>query len=607
MRFRTMIRLCYLVFILVVALSLSACQPEPESVDVEPAASDPATWRISEYRDDDDLITAGLGIDGLMAGAPSAADPDQPTADELRRLAIHNAWNSLSAMSPAGGFGGLLVDLDNVPGLEFSAFRTLPGHRHPARVLVQLPDAFSTEQPCLVVVAASGSRSVHGGIPLAAPFVAEHGCAAVHTDKGAGTDFFDYSNSHGVALSGQRVEFGEQQLGFEPDDAEVRLGATAVGMAHAHSGDHPEADWGRFVLDAVQFGLEVLNESLDGSFSPANTRIIATGLSNGGGAVLRAAEVDEQGLLDGVVAVMPNITPPEGPHLYDYGTLAAIYQPCTLADQDTTMDMPLGNPLLVAAGQQRCQSLAGAGLLDAAEADLARQVLRSAGFDDPALELGAANVALDLWRTVAAGYASAYLRRGAFDMPCRFQMSGSQASTSQRHAWWATHSGVGPGGGIDMLDRMVEGQDSALPGILCLRGLWAGQDEDSQALVEAVNATRASARLPAIPVLIVHGRDDGLVPAALSSRPYVDQARRQGSSVVYWEVDNAQHFDALLNAPGVYRRFVPILPFGWAGLEHVRAVLDGEIEPGSDRNFETTPAPAGQPLNWEHLGLRADR
>jgi len=387
----------------------------------------------------------------------------------------------------------------------------------------------------------------------------------------------------------------------------VRLGATAVGMAHAHSGDHPEADWGRFVLDAVQFGLEVLNESLDGSFSPANTRIIATGLSNGGGAVLRAAEVDEQGLLDGVVAVMPNITPPEGPHLYDYGTLAAIYQPCTLADQDTTMDMPLGNPLLVAAGQQRCQSLAGAGLLDAAEADLARQVLRSAGFDDPALELGAANVALDLWRTVAAGYASAYLRRGAFDMPCRFQMSGSQASTSQRHAWWATHSGVGPGGGIDMLDRMVEGQDSALPGILCLRGLWAGQDEDSQALVEAVNATRASARLPAIPVLIVHGRDDGLVPAALSSRPYVDQARRQGSSVVYWEVDNAQHFDALLNAPGVDRRFVPILPFGWAGLEHVRAVLDGEIEPGSDRNFETTPAPAGQPLNWEHLGLRADR
>jgi hydroxybutyrate-dimer hydrolase len=594
--------------LILLMVALTACQPDddvdPLSEVAEPASSDPATWRVSEHRDDDDLITAGLGLDGLMGGMPVVADPDQPSADELRRLAVHNAWNSLSVLSPAGGFGGLMVDLDHVPGLEISAFRTLSGHRHPARVLVQLPDAFPTNQPCLIVVAASGSRSVHGGIPLAAPFMADHGCAVVHTDKGAGTDFFDYSDGHGVALSGQRSGLGEEQLGFEPDDAEVRMGASAVAMAHAHSGDHPEADWGLFVLDAVHFGLEVLNETLDGQFDPSNTRIIATGLSNGGGAVLRAAELDQEGLLDAVMALMPNITPPDVPPLYDYGTLAAIYQACTLADPDITMDMPLGNPLLVAAGQQRCQALADAELLDAAEADLARDVLRSVGFDDHALELGAANIALDLWRSVAVGYASAYLRRGAFDMPCRFQMSGSQATSAQRHAWWATHSGIGPGGGIDMLDRMVSGQDSALPGIRCLRELWAGREDESEVLREAVHATRASARLPAIPVLIAHGREDGLIPAALSARPYVEQARRQGSSLVYWEVENAQHFDALLNVPGLDRRFVPILPFGWAGLEHVRAVLDGEIDPGADRIFETTPAPAGQPLNWEHLGLR---
>ena len=598
----------FLILVLLAPFVLTACQPDSETAFPPDAAdsvrSDPASWQVSEHRHDDDLITAGLGLNGLMAAAPKPADPDHPSSAELRRLAFHNAWNSLSALSPAGGIGGLLVELPNQPGLEFAAFRTLPGHRHPARLLMQLPDSFPSDNPCLVVVPASGSRSVHGGIPLAAPWAGQHDCAVVYTDKGAGTDFFDYLEGHGVGLSGQRTAMGDEVLGFEPDDAEVRLGTSAVAMAHAHSGDHPEADWGRFVLDAARFGLEVLNESLDGEFNPANTRIIAAGLSNGGGAVLRAAEQDEDGLLDGVMALMPNISPPGVPHLYDYGTLAALYQPCTLADAEATMDMPLGNPLLVAAGQQRCQSLAESGLLEAPEAGLAREVLRSAGFDDPALELGTVNIALDLWRTVAAGYASAYLRRDAFSMPCRFQMSASQATDAQRNTWWATHSGIGPGGGIDMLDRMVSGQDSALPGIRCLRGLWTGQEEESQTLREAVEATRASARLPTIPVLIVHGRNDGLIPAALSSRPYVEQARRQGSQVVYWEVENAQHFDALLNAPGLDQRLVPILPYGWAGLEHVRAVLDDEIEPGSDRQFETTPAPAGQPLDWEHLGLQ---
>lgn len=605
-----MFSLRFLVPMSLAVFCLSACQPDrqPESPaqSVDPVQTGPASWRVSEHRDDDDLISAGLGLDGLMAAAPTPADPDNPTAAELRRLAIHNAWNSLSALSPAGGIGGLLVELENQPGREFAAFRTLPGHRHPARLLVQLPDSFSTQNPCLIVVPASGSRSVHGGIPLAAPWARQHDCATVYTDKGAGTDYFDYSDGQGVALSGQRATMDEEVLGFEPDNAEARLGSSAVAMAHAHSGDHPEADWGRFVLDAVHFGLEVLNESLEGEFSPANTRIIAAGLSNGGGAVLRAAEQDEDGLLDGVVALMPNISPAGVSHLYDYATLAAIYQPCTLADAETTMKMPLGNPLLVAAGQARCQSLAEAGLLEAPEAGLAREVLRTAGFDAPALELGAVNAALDLWRTVAASYASAYLRRDAFAMPCRFQMSASQATLAQRNSWWATHSGVGPGGGIDMLDRMVSGQDSALPGIRCLRGLWTGQEEDSQALRQSVDATRASAELPGIPVLIVHGRDDGLIPAALSSRAYVQQARQLGGELVYWEVRNAQHFDVLLNAPGLDQKFVPMLPYGWAGLEHMRAVLDGEIAPGADRDFETTPAPAGQPLNWEHLGLQVD-
>jgi hydroxybutyrate-dimer hydrolase len=600
-------KVCLLV-VAAVCLLLMGCQadqasesaPEQPSVPA-PDQSVPSDWRVTEHRDGDDLVTAGLGLAGLMAGPPSAGDPAAPGPAELRRLAIHNAYNSLSLLSPAGGIGGLFQDPGAVPGREFAVFHTLEGRRHPARFLVQLPDAFDHESPCLVVAPASGSRGVYGAIPLAGPWALTAGCAVVYTDKGAGTDFFDFSDHSGVALSGVRVSTGSQPLGLEPEPGPED--STVVGMPHAHSGDHPEADWGRYVLAAVHFGLDVLNASLDGDFSPANTRIIATGLSNGGGAVLRAAEQDSNGLLDAVVAVMPNITAHDVAPLYDYATLAALYQPCMLADLEATMAMPLGNPVLAAAGQQRCASLAAAGMLPESDPGLARERLLEAGFDSRALTLAATNVALDLWRSVGVAYASAYLGRGPFDMPCGYAMQAGAATVEQRQSWWATHSGVGAGGGVELVDGLAEGRDPALPGLMCLRELWLGEDDTAVALRAAVEATRGTVQLPRIPVLVVHGLDDGLVPAALTSRPYVDQARDLGATLAYWEVENAQHFDVLLHAPGVADRLVPILPYGWAGLDHVMAVLDGELELSEDRVFKTTPAPTGQPLEWSNLGL----
>lgn len=593
---------------------LMACQPasqeEPDATGGSgqmSTAAFPAHLngiRMTDHRDGDDLVTAGLGLDGLTSGAPTPADPEGPTAAELRMLATHTSWTSLAALNPAGGLGGLFDSLPAVPGREFAAFRHLPGAAQPARLLVQLPDAVDLDQPCLVVVAASGSRGVYGAIPLAAPWALPAGCATAYTDKGAGTDFFDFNDATGVALSGLRVARGETTLGFDPVGESMPETSAAVGMSHAHSGDHPEADWGLHVLDAARFGLEVLNEVLDGDFTPANTRIIATGLSNGGGAVLRAAEQDADGLLDAVVALMPNISPAGVRHAYDYATVAALYQPCMLADLETTMAMPLGNPMLAAVGAQRCAALTAAGLLEAPDPALARQHLAEIGFDDFALDLAPVNVALDLWRAVTVTYASAYLRRGPFDMPCEFAITAPDASRAQRQAWWATHSGIAPGGGIEIIDNLATGRDNALPGLHCLRALYEADNETAQALRQSVEATRASAQLPSIPVLVVHGRHDGLIPAAFSSRPYTEQARDNGATIAYWEVANAQHFDALLAAPGLGERLVPILPYGWHGLDHIRAVLDGETELGPDRAIETTPAPRGQPLDRDGLGLR---
>ena len=83
---------------------------------------------------------------------------------------------------------------------------------------------------------------------------------------------------------------------------------------------------------AADFALEVLQLADPGGapYTHANTRVIAVGVSNGGGAVLRAAELTQQ-WLDGVVAISPNILPGEGGRaLYDYSTDAALWMPCSM-------------------------------------------------------------------------------------------------------------------------------------------------------------------------------------------------------------------------------------------------------------------------------------
>lgn len=591
-------------FSLAIASVLLACQPAEKSSEETSRGGLDLTIRSTEHREGDDLLSAGLGLRGLASEAPRPADPEAPSAGALRRLAIHKAWNGIYSLTPAAGLGGLLDELPTIPGREFQALVKVKNAAHPVRVLVQLPDDFDTETPCLVVAPASGSRGVYGAVALVGPWALPGGCAVAYTDKGAGTDFFDYSDNSGTGRDGRRVHSDEGSLAFRPEKApESETRADVVALPHVHSGDNPEADWGHHVLRAAELGLQILSMELPGQFSSSNTRIIAAGLSNGGGAVLRAAELDRQGLLDAVVAVAPNVMAPEATPLFDYALEAALYQPCLLADSDVVSDMPLGNPMLAALGEVRCASLARAGLLDPPEAAAARARLTEAGFDASALTQSAVNVSLDLWRSIVASYASAYLKRGAFDMPCGYAYTAAGASTAQRQSWWATHSGIGPGEGIALDDDLADGQDSTLPGLLCLHELRNGDEADTKRLDRGVEATRASAKLPAIPVVVIHGRDDGLVPVALSSRPYVEQARKNGAYLAYWEVADAQHFDVLLGAPGVAGRYVPLLPYGWHALDHVDAVLDSRWLLGEDRQIEPNPAAAGQSLRVSDLGL----
>src|SRR5690606_11355415 len=218
------------------------------------------------------------------------------------------------------------------------------------------------------------------------------------------------------------------ELAFKPEP----VAGSGIAFKHAHSQDNPEADWGRHLKQAAQFALDTLNAQLpqQAPFTFDNTRVIAVGISNAGGAVLRAAE-DGEPWLDAVVAGEPNVLAAGhgARSLYDYTTEAALLMPCALP--------ALGLPAAPGA-DAKCGALAAQGLLSGADlkaqqADaLAR--LRVAGWTDAALRAGAISVAFDLCRAVGVGYASAYGRYPQDAHPCGYRYAAQASDLSPRAA-----------------------------------------------------------------------------------------------------------------------------------------------------------------------------
>ena len=553
------------------------------------------------HRGSDDLLSAGLGLAGLR-GAPSAyADPLHPTSAELRRRAIQASWKGIADLGPLGGYGSVYGAVPDVPGREYTAFARLPGAHSPHRVLVQVPDHFDRTARCLVVTASSGSRGIYGAIALAGAWGLPKGCAVAYTDKGTGSGYFDTADGTGVALDGTRAKAGQAELEFAPANAPADAG---IAVKHAHSGDNPEADWGRHVLQAARFGLAMLDRAYPDAapFTPQNTRIIATGLSNGGGAVLQAAGLDDTGLLSGVVALKPNVhMPGHGRALYDYATEAALLMPCALADPRFA-DTPLArvHGAVPPAFLARCASLHADGVLAADtpkdQATEALQKLHAGGWRDEAIATGASTTAFDVWRAVAAGYASAYLRRGVGHMPCGYSYRATDASGAPgaaapavRASWWADAAGIPPGAGVGLFGGTDHSADPSLPGLRCLRALWTGTDADAKTLHASVAELAAHLPRAGLPIWVVHGAADGLLPTAFTSEPYVAWLRAEGRHPLYWKVPTAQHFDAFLALPAFGNRHVPLLPYGYAALDRLWAHLHaGQPWP------EDVPTPAAQ-------------
>ncbi len=610
---------------LMLAVGFTACATGPRILrDAKNLESTMfSAGRATTHRDGDDLLTAGLGLAGLRSLAPPAfADASAPTAIELRRRAIWSNWRGIADLSPGGGYGDVYGSVATVPGREFSAFATVPGARHPHRVLAQVPDTFDRRRRCLLVAPSSGSRGVYGAIAVAGAWGLPKGCAVAYTDKGTGTDYFDLDARSGAradgtpGVAGQGAAGEGAELGFAPD---APANASGVAFKHAHSQDNPEADWGRHMRQAAEFGLDALNQafSADAPFTFANTRIIAVGISNGGGAVLRAAEL-EGDWLDAVVAAEPSVLVDGhgGRALYDYATEAALLMPCALLAMENLPQPPVRATARIA-WAQRCAAMHAAGLIEGADADAqardAYAKMRTQGWTDEALRAGALSVGFDLWRAVAVAYASAYGRYGVGEHPCGYSYAALNADASvrvataqERAAWWSDASGIPPGAGVGIVDDIAK-IDPASIRLQCLRELWRGASADADRVHKGIAETRAAPPREGLPVIVIHGVDDGLIPMAFTSAPYVANARAAGHDVRFWQVRNVQHFDAFLGLPDYGARYLPMLPYVYSALDRTLAMLESGGAAARtldlhDAVIQTTPR-AGEPLTAEHLAI----
>ncbi|MBD8526521.1 3-hydroxybutyrate oligomer hydrolase family protein [Pseudomarimonas arenosa] len=502
----------------------------------------------SEHRGDDELLSAGLGLPGLRAlTPPELADPAAPSAAELRRRAVWANWRGIADLRP-GEHGEAYGSLAAVPGIEVRVQGRLRDSGAEHHLLFQLPDDFNAERPCLVVSAASGSRGEYGAIALVGGWGLPRGCAVVTTDKGAG--------SHWTQGDG------------------------AIHVPHAHSGQHPEAHWGEFVLAAAEFGLQQLSAERAQRYDADTTQILAVGISNGGGAVLQAAGISES-LFDAVIAIAPNVLPASGGRaLYDYATEAALLMPCAMLDPRFE-SVPFARPQPL--GEARCRLLAERGEIDGASvaersaAALAR--LRQGGWTDAALDTAGFSAAFDLWRAVGVTYASSYLRADAQSMPCgyRFEFQDAEgrpapASAPQQALWWSDSSGIPPSAGVKLIESpsaQAPADDPGFAGLACLRDLWLAEHSPVHG---AVNATRAALPPTALPIYVLHGEADGLVPIAFSSQPYVEWLQSEGRRPVFERLPDAQHFDAYVGLPPWSGKHPALMPHAYALID--RAVAD---------------------------------
>lgn len=645
---------------------LAACGGDSVPPEVAKARIRPDFLVGEPSRTDYDGVNNGLltGKAGSLSALVSYQLPASPTAADLRTAAIQTSYTGLLDVTAAGGFGtyyGKISAAGN-RGSEYVAVSDDGTGTKNVTIVIGIPSNFDVHQPCMVAIPSSGSRPVYGEIGTFGEWAFNRGCAVALNDKGGGVGIHDLDADTSFAFDGAVTKAGTRKdLTFNAnllgDDLATFRAANPnrLALKHAHGKQNPEKDWGKYTLQSVRTGLYVLNKHFpDAEFSELNTLVIAASISNGGAAVLRAAEQDVEGLIKGVVAGEPQVNLPDdagvtvkrggvnvpmhSKPLYDYTSWAAVYQAC--ATQSAALS---GSSAFVigAFAQNRCASLAAMGLVSgntAAEqgAD-ALAKLHAYGWEADADLLHDSHSGFEFTELVAHTYANAFARASVTESLCGYSVAGVDANyqtpvapgTAAFTGAWATAGGLGFLGGsfniiadhsvgAPALYLLAVSPSSGTPdlyadGAACLRRLATGTalgttgiSAAEQALAARIKTGMAEMRvngnLRGKPAIVVHGRSDALVPVNHTSRPYAALNRRveANSRLHYYEVTDANHFDALV---GLYpKTLVPLHVYSLRALDLMYASLStGATLPDSQVIRATARSGTAAPLTDANL------
>ncbi len=627
----------------------------------------------------DDLLTAGMGASGFQ-GPPPVIDP--PTPENLRRLAIYFNAKGLLDTTRGGGYntlfgpgvardGGKTENEGKIPGKEYLAFSDDGTGTRNVTLMVQIPESFDPDNPCIVAAATSGSRGIYGAVSVVGEWALQRGFAVAYTDKGTGNAIHDLDSDRVSRMDGEVVpaaQAGKEAIFIaepdeeEPDEEEEKGPSRRIAFKHAHSKVNPEARWGENLLQAICFAFYVLN--LEENFgvreadpkvaqriTRENTTVIASGISNGAGAALRAAEADTQGLIHGVAVSEPNVNPAPHPgiairqgeqewqapnagrSLFDYVTLLQLYQPCANLAPENRPFAPL-SPEDEKLCENRCQRLAQLGLLRGESiAELAQDAQRI--INDYAIlkeqnRLQPIHWNMQVSDGIAVTYANAYGRFGITDRVCGYSFSAVDAETGapapfpleRAQRLFGEGNGIPPTGGVEIINEhshqsplrnrasvSADGtRDGNLNGALCLRRLATGTDESGNPLtgealgyhrriISGIEEIGATGDLHGLPALIVNGRSDAILAPNHTSRAYVwlnRQVEGEKSRLSYYEVKNAHHLDALNGLPGFNRAYVPLHPYLLRALDLLYDHLKNRTPLPESQVVETTPRGLGE-------------
>jgi hydroxybutyrate-dimer hydrolase len=625
-----------------------------------------------------DLLTGGLGKTGLLAAAPPAyADPLNPTPLELRRNAIHSNYRAIVDPTEKGGFttlygpnitagGGLTTSEGLIPGREYVAYLDDGSGNKKTTIAVQVPDSFEPTQPCIVLGPSSGSRGVYGAIATSGEWGLKRGCAVALTDAGKGVGLYDMMDDTVNRIDGTRATRATAgalgnfaaAIGDAARSAYNAVFPNRVALKQVHSQLNPEKDWGSDTLVAANYAFYVLNAAYGTPgnavrFHAGNTMVIAGSVSNGGAAVIRAAELDTAGIIDGVVAAEPVTEMPTsagygiqlgggpvagyGKTLADYVTYGNIYQPCAaLAAPAAMAELTVFNFITIAGmtarATARCDSLAAKGLVSGADT-AARSLdalnrLRAFGWTPDNDQMHNAHYALGNGPILSAMYPVSYGRFPVTDNVCNTSFAQVDATgnviplnAAVKAQSFAIANGTANGSPASVVYNDSAGgakawqfavspstgvADFGLDNALCQRALVTGTDAvTGAALTSATTPTKAQSdavragiaevlvngKLRGKPAIIVAGRSDALVPVNNNARAYVayNHAVEGGDNVRYLEVTNAQHFDTFIPLSGFDTRFVPLHVYFNRAMDAMYAKLRNGTALPPSQVVRTTP------------------